>query len=95
MLMSGRLRAEPGWRWARSGQASRFLFSSVCFSSLGPPSSLLSVLVGVGVGVGWNIIQHIAIGVFGPIGADGSRLHLADSRCQNTLTMGGSIITRK
>lgn len=60
--MSGRLRAEPGWRWAQSGLASRFLCSSVCFSSLGPRSSLLPVLVGVGVD--WNIIQHPAIGVF-------------------------------
>ena len=30
-----------------------------------------------------------------PIGGDGSCLHLADSCCQNTLTTGGSIITRK
>lgn len=30
-----------------------------------------------------------------PIGGDGSCLHLADSCCQNTLTTGGLIITRK
>lgn len=91
---SGAAGAEPGWLWAVSGQgvspSSALLFS---FPPLAPPF-FPALLSGGGRG-GLEYYSASCHRCLQPIGGDGSHLHLADSCCQNTLTTGGSIITRK